>query len=193
MDPRPGGRTESLLALALDSLDDDTFHRVKATSVAAGVVAARLVGLTVSSAYCLRVRFEGTAGSITASADQPGITPQHLAVYYLASPQGASRALPPTAHPLAAAAVEETTGQGFFQEFINLLNAGYAVWRRQADADATALLDEPLVWCAVREVADALIKAGAPGLDQDQIETMVGEPARLTDHQVWTPDLTGLN
>lgn len=183
---------KSLLAYALDTLDDDTFHRVKATGIAAGVVVGRVLGLTVKSAYCVRVRFDGLGGSISVAAES-SISVQHLAVHYLACPQGSSRALPADAHPLAAAAVEEITGQDNLRSVLDLLDQGYAVWRRQAEIDVALLLNEPLVWNAVCEVADALINAGAPGLNQDRIEALVGLPSLLSGHQVWVPDLDGLD
>lgn len=189
-EPAPTPRRESLLAPVLDTLDEDTFHRVKATGIAAGVVLGRLFGSTVRSAYAVRVRYDGLAGR--AQVIDYGTNPQHVAVRLLATAQAASRALPPTAHPLAAAAVEETLGRGNLQAVLDLLHQGYALWRRQAEIDAAALLKEPLVWITIGEVADALISAGAPGLNQNQIEALVGDPARLTDHQVWTPHLTDL-
>jgi hypothetical protein len=190
--PEQPRRSPSLLFHALETIDDHVFHRVKATGLAAEVVVARVLGLRVRSAYCVQVRFDGAGGAVAVSADGTGITAQHRAVHYLALSQGASRALPPNAHPLAAAAVEELTGQANLQAVLNLLTSGHALWRRQADADAAALLDEPLVWAKVCDVSDALVAAGAPGLDTDQIEAIVGEAACLTDHRIWIPDMTGL-
>lgn len=189
-DHTPAPRRESLLAPVLDTLDEDTFHRIKATGIATGVVLARLFGATVRSAYTVRVRYDGLAGR--AEVIDHGTNPQHVAVRLLATSQAASRALPANAHPLAAAAVEETLGQGNLQVVLDLLSQGYALWRRQAEIDAAVLLKEPLVWITIGEVADALISAGAPGLTQEQIESLVGDPSRLTDHQVWIPHLTDL-
>lgn len=183
---------ESLLAYALATLDDDTFHRVRATGIAAGIVIGRVLGLMVKSAYCVRVRFDGLGGSTFVAAES-SINVQHLAVYYLACSQGASRALPAGAHPLAAAAVEEIIGQENRRSVLNLLGQGYAVWQRQAEIDAALLLDEPLLWNAVCEVADALITAGARGLNQDHIEALVGVPSLLSGHQAWVPDPYGLD
>lgn len=190
--PAPRVYSPSLLSYAVNTLDDDTFHHVKAVGVAATVVIGRLFDLTVTRAWCVRVRFDGKGGSVETHSSG-GTTAQHLAVYHLAANQGFVRALPPNAHPLAAAAVEEINGQGNLQAALDLFHQGYAVWRRQAEIDAGLLLEEPLLWDKVCDVAAALIDAGALGLDQDQIETLIGDPSQLSDHQIWIPDLNGLD
>ncbi|WP_435108117.1 hypothetical protein [Nocardiopsis synnemataformans] len=57
-------RSKSLLAYALDAIDDGTLHRVKAVGVVSGVVVACVLGIPVGSAYCVHLRSDGVAGRV---------------------------------------------------------------------------------------------------------------------------------
>lgn len=159
---------------------------------AAAAVVGELAGLSVAQIVAAPSPRDRIGHQVQFAGAQPhgggGLDDyQSVSVYLLAQIQAHTRRLAALGYSqLVQAAVDELIGREDRDRIQRYVSTGWVVWRAQAQRDAEALLAAPAVWEVVGRVAQALdLQARVEG---EQVRELVGEPGRLTDHRVWTPD-----
>ena len=160
---------------------------------AAAAVVGELVGFPVAQIVAEPSRRDRLGHQVTFAGVQPHLRGgglddyQEISVYLLAQIQAYTRRLAELGYDrLVLAAVDELIGREDRDRIQRYVSTGWVVWQAQAARDAEALLEAPAVWEVVGRVAEAL--GSRARVEGEQVREMVGDPDRLTEHRVWTPD-----
>ena len=167
---------------------DATSHAGAAAAVVGEVVGFAVAQVVTEPSLHNRLGHQVTFAGVQPHLRGGGLDDyQEVSVYLLAQIQAYTRRLAELGYDhLTLAAVDEMIGREDRDRIQRYVSTGWVVWPAQAQRDAEALLADPAVWEAVEKVAAALdLQARVEG---EQVRELVGEPGRLTDHRVWTPD-----